>query len=72
MEEKFTFFWKNGLSQWKYRIFHVNNIRYTHAEQYMMSEKARLFGDNETLIKIMQTDNPREQKRLGREVKGFE
>jgi len=37
----------------------------------MMSEKARLFGDNETLIKVMQAEHPKRQKDLGREVKGF-
>jgi hypothetical protein len=37
----------------------------------MMAEKARLFNDQETLVKIMAAKHPREQKDLGREVKNF-
>jgi len=45
---------------------------YNCAEQAMMAEKARMFGDTETLIKILDSDDPKEQKRLGREVKNFD
>lgn len=38
----------------------------------MMAEKARLFGDDETLEMIMDTDSPRTQKALGRQVNGFD
>jgi len=38
----------------------------------MMAEKARLFGDNESLAKIMASKSPREQKKLGRKVKNFD
>lgn len=37
----------------------------------MMAEKARLFGDDKTLAKILAASTPREQKRLGREVQNF-
>ena len=36
-----------------------------------MAEKARLFGDMDTLEMIMDTDVPRTQKALGRQVSGF-
>lgn len=36
----------------------------------MMAEKARMFEDEENLNEIMDTDDPREQKRLGRLVVG--
>jgi ribA/ribD-fused uncharacterized protein len=41
-------------------------------EQYMMAEKARLFGDTEIEEKIMNCNNPNEIKGLGRKVRGFD
>ena len=41
-------------------------------EQYMMYRKAILFNDGEIAEMIMQESNPREQKALGRLVKGFD
>ena len=72
--EKFTFFWKDRspFSNWYPSTFQVDNITYYRMEQFMMAEKARLFGDQETLAKIMATTNPREHKELGRQVKGFD
>lgn len=69
--EKFTFFWSGVFSQWHPSPFQVKDIWYNCAEQYMMAEKARLFGDTETLRKIMNTIEPVDQKRYGREVKNF-
>ena len=37
----------------------------------MMAEKARLFGDNEVLAKILTAQTPKEVKALGREIRGF-
>ena len=37
----------------------------------MMAEKARLFGDENTLEMILETDVPATQKALGRQVEGF-
>ena len=37
----------------------------------MMSAKAKLFSDFESFDKIMKSDDPREQKALGRKVKNF-
>jgi ribA/ribD-fused uncharacterized protein len=49
----------------------IDSVKYSCVEQYMMSMKARLFGDRVTLTKIMATVIPKVQKQLGREVKGF-
>lgn len=49
----------------------VEDREYGCVEQYMMSQKALLFGDTETYEKIMSTDEPREQKKLGRQVANF-
>lgn len=70
--EEFTFFWNGPFSQWEPSYFVIDEIEYNCAEQFMMAEKARLFGDDETLEMIMDTDVPRTQKALGRQVDGFE
>lgn len=46
-------------------------IEFNCAEQAMMAAKASIFRDEEALEKIMATNDPKEQKALGREVKGF-
>ena len=38
----------------------------------MMTSKARLFGDDSALSAILATDDPREQKRLGRQIRHFD
>ena len=50
----------------------VDGVSYGSAEQFMMAEKARIFGDGETLEKILAAKLPRKIKALGREVKGFD
>lgn len=72
MNEKFTFFWSGVFSQWHHSSFSVDGITYGTAEQFMMASKARLFNDTDTLVKILASTNPKEQKRLGREVKNFD
>ena len=37
-----------------------------------MASKARLFGDDSTLPAILSTDDPREHKRFGRQVRHFD
>lgn len=49
-----------------------DQIRFDCNEQYMMAEKALLFKDYAAFKAIMETDSPREQKALGRKVKGFD
>src|SRR5262249_3837572 len=72
-EEKFTFFLKKQpLTQWTRSTFTVDGVTYNSAEQYMMAEKARFFGDQDTLQEIMKADHPREQKAWGRKVKGYD
>ncbi|CAN0071132.1 unnamed protein product, partial [Hapterophycus canaliculatus] len=38
----------------------------------MMATKAKVFDDQATLERIMATSDPRQQKALGRQVKGFD
>lgn len=70
-KEKFTFFWDGPFSQWEPCKFIVDGITYNSSEQYMMAYKARVFGDKDTLDRIMEAEHPRDQKKLGRQVKGF-
>jgi ribA/ribD-fused uncharacterized protein len=86
MSEKFTFFWGDGegteFSNWypfhsgnvplDSVLFECDGLKFNCAEQYMMFQKAMLFGDEETAEKIMQPIDPHSQKRLGREVVNFD
>ncbi len=80
---KFLFFWghrpaasgkvtKSCLSQWWDCQFTVDGMTYHTAEQYMMAQKAVLFGDKTVLAKIMAAGNPAVYKKLGREIRGFD
>lgn len=60
------------LSQWYPCQFEVGGVTYTSAEQYMMAEKARLFGDEEIRTEILSISDPRTCKALGRKVKNFD
>jgi ribA/ribD-fused uncharacterized protein len=75
-----VFFWreygdKHGfLSQWYHSPFHTDDdstVIYRTAEQYMMHQKALLFADHEVAAEILKTTAPKEQKSLGRQVRGF-
>lgn len=68
----FDFFYNGVFSQWHPSKFKIDGVEYTHCEQYMMAEKARLFGDTKTLKKIMKAKHPSEQKALGKEVTPFD
>lgn len=79
---KFLYFWGHTpsvkgvtqacLSQWYDVVFEVDGIEYHTAEQYMMAQKALLFHDQEVYDEIMQADNPRDYKALGRKIRNFD
>lgn len=69
--DKYIFFWGHAFSQWAIRPMTIDGVEYNCCEQYMMAEKAKLFGDTAVLAKIMAEKNPERQKSLGREVRGF-
>ena len=58
--------------QWYAHPFMVNGRKYDTAEQYMMSEKALLFGDLDSYKAIMNESSPKICKQLGRQVKNFD
>ncbi|RED62963.1 MULTISPECIES: NADAR family protein [Cohnella] len=80
---KYLFFWghtppvdgsvnQSCLSQWWMSPFEIEGTEYSCTEQYMMAEKARLFGDGEMLAAIMQAKHPKEMKAFGRSVGNFD
>ena len=68
----FVFFWHGWPSQWHPSPFEIDGVRYRCGEQFMMAEKARLFGDEVTLAEIMSATTPAEHKALGRDVTPFD
>jgi ribA/ribD-fused uncharacterized protein len=64
------------LSQWYPSPFPISSTHYaTHyatAEMWMMVQKARLFGDEETAAQMLSTEDPKVHKALGRKVRGFQ
>ena len=79
---KYVFFWghqqpeegisKTCFSQWYEASFKIDGILYRTAEHCMMAEKARLFGDQLSEDKILQSCTPGEAKKIGRSVQGFD
>lgn len=80
---KYVFFWghqpsKDGsitascFSQWWHAPFKDNNATYFTAEHWMMAEKARLFNDEITRSKILQTASPAAVKKSGRGIQHFD
>lgn len=67
----FVLFWGGPFSQWYPHDMTIDGVVYNCCEQYMMAEKARLFGDVEALEAIMKTKEPKKQKAYGRGVKNF-
>jgi ribA/ribD-fused uncharacterized protein len=73
-DEIFDFFYKTNhpFSQWYSCKFEINGVVFNTAEQYMMYCKAMLFDNKSIADKILLTDDPRQQKELGRQVMNFD
>lgn len=69
--DKFVLFWSGSFSQWYESDMVIDNQEFNCNEQYMMYKKAVLFKDYKQAEKIMNTDDPKEQKALGRQVLNF-
>lgn len=59
---------KRGAGIFGIKIEVVPNRRW----QFMMAEKARMFGDSQMLARIMEASHPKEMKAYGRAVQGFD
>ena len=80
---KYVYFWghrpkrsadvdKSCFSQWFEADFEIDGETYGSAEHYMMAGKARLFGDEAALARILAARTPAEAKSIGREIRGFD
>jgi ribA/ribD-fused uncharacterized protein len=80
---RYLFFWghppaKDGritqscLSQWFASPFKIDDVVYPTAEHWMMASKAKMFGDDESLQKILENVDPKTAKALGRGVLNFD
>ena len=71
---KYTFFWetKYVFSNWHPAKFVMNGIKFGNSEQAFMYYKAKLFGDEYSMEKILKNSDPRKVKQLGREISGFD
>ncbi|MFD0277066.1 NADAR family protein [Kitasatospora sp. NPDC127111] len=61
-----------SLSQWWPSAFTVDGVGYATAEHWMMAGKARMFGDDEIVPRILAARTPAEAKKLGRQVRRFD
>ena len=62
---------KSSLSQWYIKDFKENDLVFNCMEKYMMYNKALLFDDKDIANKILNTNQPKAIKELGRKVKNF-
>jgi ribA/ribD-fused uncharacterized protein len=63
---------RSCFSQWYPARFEVDGVAYPSAEHFMMAEKARLFADEASRLKILQAATPNDAKSLGRRVAGYD
>ena len=69
---KCHFFYNGPFSQWYTSPFKFQGETFNTAEQFMMLGKAVVFEDFDVAHAIMRTQNPSEQKKLGRKVRGYD
>jgi len=80
---KYLFFWghkpsldgtitSSCLSQWYLCQFVRDGNKFNSTQQWMMYQKAILFNDDETSLKILESSSPGEAKALGRVVSNFD
>lgn len=62
---------KSSLSQWYIKDFRDNDLVFNCMEKYMMYNKALLFDDKDIANEILNNNQPKAIKELGRKVKNF-
>lgn len=66
-----VYFWGSILSNWYSCKFEYKEHKFQNSEQAFMWLKAVHYNDNEIAEQILKTPNPRDNKELGRQIKGF-
>ncbi|ESO07578.1 hypothetical protein HELRODRAFT_151912, partial [Helobdella robusta] len=71
---RFTYFWRyeSPFSQHYPVTFELDGMIFNCAEQYYMFKKAEHFDDTNSMLEIMKSCKPMEQKSIGRKVVGFD
>ena len=59
------------LSNWYPSSFLLDGIRFSSVEQYIMFEKCRLFGGPMIARFVLETDDPKEQQKIGQSCPGY-
>lgn len=72
IRDGYVLFWGQWPSNWMPSPFAIDGVTYTCVEQWMMAEKARLFGDEYRLQQIMATADPEAQKSHGKLVTPYD
>lgn len=71
--ETMHFFLTDEFSQWYPSQFKdERGTQFACCEQWMMYSKAELFGDTNIMKKVLETNDPDEMKKLGRQIQGFD
>lgn len=63
---------KSCFSQWFKATFSIDGVTFPTAEHWMMYSKAKLFKDQESMKRILETDDPHTAKSIGRKVKNYD
>jgi ribA/ribD-fused uncharacterized protein len=69
--DKYVFFWGEVFSQWYPAEMFIDGQWYNCCEQYMMHQKAIVFGDEFAAKLILECKDPKVQKEYGRSISGF-
>lgn len=69
--DNFVFFWGDFLSNWAASPIVYEDKNFLTSEQLFMFLKAQYFNDSDTALEILLSESPKEAKKLGRKVKGF-
>ncbi|RZF23966.1 NADAR family protein [Paraburkholderia sp. UYCP14C] len=72
--DNFTLFFgaDDALSNWHPCRFSYHGVDFTSVEQFMMFSKAKLVGNENAAAGILAARHPKDQKAIGRGVKGFD
>lgn len=71
LNDEFVLFKSGPPSQWYPSPFLLDDIWFVNCEQRMMYMKAKVFGDEDAMRQVLQTDDPKRHKEIGRSVKNF-
>jgi ribA/ribD-fused uncharacterized protein len=72
IRDGYVLFWGHWPSNWAPSPFTILGMTFNCVEQCMMAFKADLFGDEVNRARIMASPDPRDQKRFGRAVQGYD